>query len=492
MPEFHMGGLVSGTDYQALIDKLVEIRRRPLVSKEEENTKIEADVAAWSDVNTYMSTLTDTLDDLRGWDTWNKMNATSSDESSLTATATTAANSGTYKIGISQLAQAHSVRSHRASDLVPPNGTASTDLVAAGVLVAGNTFAIEGQTITIGATMSLNDLRDAINVASSSMSAANRVTASIVDNNLVISRNNTGATDITMSDTAGTPLQALHILSAPATYEHELVAAQDAIFTVDTISITRSSNTGLTDVITGVTLNLIDETASDLTLTIDADRETPKNAIVAFIDAYNAVAEILESYGDISLIGETNVKGASVDETGELSSDSLVRMIETNMRKQATTAKYPYLNAINASYTYDGRTGIMDSLDDIGIWTSSRDNRIEITDEDRLDYLLENNFDTVAQLFRGVYDATAGYTHGVASDFYAYSSTVSATLTGDIARRISALNEQIGDNETDMVNMQRDLDDYEQEMWEVFSKMEDAIANMQSDLTKLTSQLGTK
>lgn len=490
MAEFHLNGLVSGTDYQALIDKLVEIRRKPMVAKEEKNTRIEADVAAWSDINTYMTTLTDKLNDLRTWDTWNKMKATSSGLSKLTATATTAANVGSYKIGISQLAQAHSVRSNRASDLAP-GGTNTTDLVAAGVLNAGDTFVIEGQTITIGATMSLNNLRDTINTASSSMPAANRVTASIVDNNLVITRNNTGSLQITMSDTGGTPLQALHILSAPATYEHELTVAQTAQFMVNSIAVERDNNTGLTDVVSGVTLNLTETTIADLTLTIDADRETPKKAIIAFIEAYNASAGILESYGDVALIGEASAKGASVDQSGILSSDSLVRMIKTNMRKQATLTEYPYLNQINASYTYGGNIGVMDSLDDIGIWTSSRSNRLEITDEDRLDYLLQNNFDTVSQLFRGVYDSTEGYVHGVATDFYKYSSSVSASLTGDIARRISALNDQKKGNESDMVEMQRDLDTYEQEMWNVFAKMEDAIASMQSELTGLTSQLGT-
>lgn len=492
MGDIHLGGLVSGMDIQTLVDKLLEIRRAPIERMEDNKLDIEADIAAWSDANTYMTALTDSLDTLRDWDIWNKMLAESSDETKLTASASTAAAAATYSINITHLAQAHSVSSDRAADLtLNPAHTSATDLVAEGILTAGHQFVIEGQTFTIDATESLDSLKNKINLASDSMAEADRVYAAIIDNRLVITRLNTGATDITMSDSGvDTALQDLNILDGLGAYVNELVVAQDASFTVNGASVTRSDNTGLTDVIEGVTLNLLGATASAVTLTVGNDTASVKTAILDFVEAYNAASAVLTAYGQITLGGSTlSATGAIVEGKGELYDDSLVRTILSNIRKYAADDKYPYLNPINASYTYDGDTATCSNLSHIGIWTVSKDNMLQVTDEDKLDYMLGNYFETVEQLFRGVYDATEGYTHGVASDFYEYSDAVSTSMTGAIYQRTTRLNQQITDIDKNIAKTESDIASYETYLWQQFAAMESAIANMQKELSWLTSQL---
>ena len=263
------------------------------------------------------------------------MSAISSAESKLTATASSSASAGVYSIGISQLAQAHSVRSKMflpkpkfydqgaatvgsASTTVLGNGSSVTpsvwkatfdgtnwtivnlttgqtagtiagssgsinlengsgngfqltidppssgsydagdyfkwdnskgaeqDLTATGlgVLSAGDQFTIEGQVITISAGETLTSLASKINTAASSMSSADKVTASILNNQLVITRKNTGSAQIDMTDGTGSPLSDLDIMVG-GTYQHVLVTAQDAVFSVNGVSMTRSSNTCL-------------------------------------------------------------------------------------------------------------------------------------------------------------------------------------------------------------------------------------------------------
>ncbi len=593
MADIHISGLISGTDYSSIISQMVALRSKPIETKEKEITELQADVAAWSDISSLATTLTDSLYTLKSSALWDSMTATSSNEAKLTATAGSSASTGVYTISISQLAQAHSVRSTMilkqptfydqgssttgsaatsiigsGSSVTPSiwratfdgtnwtvvnlstgetagvisgstgsinlendtgNGFAFTinaptsgsydagdyfqwnnaqgstqDLTATGLglINAGDTFTIEGQIITIEAGETLSSLAGKINTAASSMSSADKVTASIVNNQLVITRNNTGASEIDMVDGTGSPLAALDILVG-GTYQHELVAAQNAVFTVNSVSMTRSSNI-VTDAITGVTLNLLDTTTSNVTLTVDHDRENVKTAITDFIDAYNALASALKEYGKIDIAGSSsNPKGASVDQStlGELYNDSLVKELAYNIRKQATDSKYPYIRpfdynpptyyGINSTYSYNGSTGRMDTLQAIGIWTTGEDNQLALVDgsvEDngaRLDYMLENYFDQAEQLFRGVYDEEEGYQHGIASDFYEYMDSMSASMTGGIATHVQNLNDKIDELDDSIDQMYDDLKDYEQTLWEQFTAMEDAVAKMKSDLAYL-------
>ena len=504
MATFHMSGLASGQDTQSIIDSMIKIRGAPLETMSAQEKEIEADMAAWADLSALMTNLTDSLDTLRSWETWNQMTATSSDESTLTATASSSADVTAYTIRITQRAQSHTISSSSASDLLL-DATSTTDLVAGGILTAGNVFTIEGQTITIGSTESLSSLRTKINTAASSMNEDDRVYASILDNRLVLTRENTGNTDITLSDTTGTPLQALNILNSSSGYANELVASQDAEFTVNGAVVTRSTNTNLADVIENVTLNLVDETSSDVTLTVSRDTEIPKNAILDFIEKYNAAAVKLDEYGQINVQGD-NPKGAVLDSstTGELYSDSLLSAIKNNIRSYATAAQPflalyqgyknsspPTIQVIDPTYTYNGQTGAMDSLDDLGVWTTDRTNQLTLTDETKLDFMLANHFDQVQQLFRGVYTSANGFEQGVATDFFKYSDNVSTSMTGEIARRTSTLQEKRDSIDTQMTDLENDLAVYEQDLWEQFARMEDTIASLQSELTSLTSKLGT-
>jgi flagellar capping protein FliD len=697
----HIAGLTTDMDYAATIESLIEVKGAPIETYQEEIEDLNADVTAWGDVSYYMTALNDTLDDLRGWDLWNTMDANSSDESILTATASSSADEGVYKIAVDQMAQAHSVASDSPDDL-SPGADLNTDLVAAGVLTAGDQFIIEGQTITIGATESITSLQGKINTAADSMADADKVNATVIDNRLVITREETGNTRISMDNVNGTPLIDLGIIQKPTppvgsallldmatntapvvldssgngyngavgggaswtasgryeggydlnsatndyiqvptqplldsydqfsmslwvktsssnpqtlisygdlgidagvlvrmnngnaevyiddgtnsasvtdstnladgewhqvtvtddgsslslyvdgelanatdsssvgvistnisdttqvgrrfngggatqyftgtvdqagiwnraltenevedfafSYKNELLEAQDAEFTVNGLEVTRSDNKDLTDVIQNVTLNLQGETllGQEITLTIEHDREAAKEKINELIENYNNAAAIMDEFGSITTSG-TSSNGASVDAVGELASDPLLREMERKIRTYITDAKYPYMNQINAEYEYNGQTGICDSLSDIGVWTIGQENEISLNDEERLDDMLENNFDLVAQLFRGVYDATeGGYVHGVATDFYQYTYSVTDSLSGQIASHVQDIEDKIEDRNDEIVKLTEDLETYEQQLWEEFGRMDEALQNMNSEVEYINNNL---
>ncbi|NCD32732.1 MAG: hypothetical protein EOL87_04860 [Spartobacteria bacterium] len=487
----HVAGLgETSFDIAGTIEKLVAARSYNKLSLESDQTEVEYDLQAWNELEPLATTLTDSLDDLREWETWNTMSATSSDETILTATASSSAVPNDYLINVIQMARAQNVGSSKMADLTT-DGTASTDLVAAGVLAVGDSFTIEGQTVTIGDGETLNSLVGKINTAAESMGDSNKVMATILDNRLVIMREETGTQDINVSEISGGPLEKLGVLDSLGDFKNELIAPQEAQFTVNGALVTRESNTGLDDVISGVTLNLESESDGDtITLKIRHDTDDARAKIEAFVESYNAFAEKCRFYTQKPLTGESS-DGATIEALGELYNDSALQSIERNIRSQATASKYPYLNQTNAEYEYEGKTGVADSLEDIGVWTIGESNSLSIDDEDKLDYMLENEFEVVAQVFRGVYDANEGYVHGVASDFYVYANSVSESLTGQIATRTKVLEDDITEIEERIALQEEQLDSYETRLWTAFTAMEETQQKMSSDLSWLASQIST-
>ncbi len=311
------------------------------------------------------------------------------------------------------------------------------------------------------------------------MDEDDRVYAQIIDDQLVITRSKTGATDIQLENTSGTPLSALGIGTTGA-YTHEWVASRDASFTINgSGAITRASNTNITDVIGGVSINLLADSGT-ATLTVAPDTETVKTVITDFIAPYNQAAAKVAEYTAVDMTDPLKPV------TGKLQNDTLARYIPDNLRKLATALKSSMTSG-NAGYTYNGSTGVLNSLQGLGIWTESTSNTLAVTDEDKLDFMLANYFETVEQLFMGVAGSDE---EGIAKDVYNYAYKISTNLTGDIDTKLVSLTGQVLDKSETIEKMFDDLDRYETRLWYDFTAMENAISRMQQDMSWLVSEVG--
>lgn len=108
------------------------------------------------------------------------------------------------------------------------NTNGALNLVVPGFL--GGSFTINGKTISIGATNTLQDLRDRINNADAKISAS-IVTSSTTDAYLVLTANDTG-TPIVYSDPSNV-LAALGVLNNDDTVKNQLQASQTSQFTAN-------------------------------------------------------------------------------------------------------------------------------------------------------------------------------------------------------------------------------------------------------------------
>jgi flagellar hook-associated protein 2 len=235
----------------------------------------------------------------------------------------------------------------------------------------------------------------------------------------------------------------------------------------------------------GVTLNFYGTGSSELT--IGRDNEAIKEGIQTFVDAYNAYAEIIEFHGQYDTTDPTNPI------PGLLQGDSMARDMIANLRRTATQQMSTTHTAANSSYSYNGAEGVMDSLQHVGIWTTGKENRLSIIDEERLDTLLQQEPEKVEQLFRGIQSETTGAREGgIALSLYNTSRDYSSDLDGWIDVRVEGIDEEIKRHETNIDRMFTAMEAKESMLWKQFNAMDEAIGAMNKDLDWLLNSLDLK
>tara|TARA_R110000851_G_scaffold181511_2_gene330183 strand:+ start:719949 stop:721991 length:2043 start_codon:yes stop_codon:yes gene_type:complete len=391
-------GIGSGLDIESLVTQLISAQRSPvetrLVARE---SALTAELSGFGSLKSALSTFQDSISSLNKLSSFGQRTTTSSNTDAVVASANSTAASGSYSLSVSQLASSHSLAS---------TGYASTsDLVGTGTLTIrfGSTdytspdpgpesydgFTVNPEkgtaTITIDSeNNTLTGVRDAINGAKIG------VTAVIVNdesgyrlligsddggekNSLEISVTDTG--DNNDLDSAG--LSALSF-NGSATNLAQTVAARDALFTVNGLSI-RSSENRASGVIEGLDITLKDVTGtSPVTVTVAQDREAVKSAIQSFVSGYN-------NY--ISTVNSLTAYDPETGVAGPLQGDFSARSIASQVRRAITDSA-------------EGFGGSFSSLSELGI-TTDGDGKLAINSS-RFDAALENAFDDIVGVFAAV------------------------------------------------------------------------------------------
>ncbi|XDZ70246.1 flagellar filament capping protein FliD [Alphaproteobacteria bacterium LSUCC0744] len=208
-----------------------------------------------------------------------------------------------------------------------------------GTWAAGPAFTSNGTstslTLTTGAT-SLTDVKDAIN------NAAIGVTASIIEvasGSYSLMVKSTEGLENAMRITTSMSGAAVDVLKYDpentgsfADTATEVVSASDAAFTIDGISVTRSSNT-ITDLFSGITLELDNVSASDIgTDQVISSRYSEKDALATLKTVVSEVNYML------SFLKEQSKPGTNGEEGGPLHGDHFIRYIENKIKNLTSTA----------------------------------------------------------------------------------------------------------------------------------------------------------
>ena len=200
---------------------------------------------------------------------------------------------------------------------------------------ANSAYSSTTLSLTAGAT-SLSDVRDAVNNASIG------VTASIIEVS-----DSTYSLVLKSIDGASQSLKVRSYLSSSennilkynpgdvgslADTATQVVAATDANFTVDGISVTRGSNT-ITDLFSGVTIELSDVTSADL----NTDQKISSN--YSETDALATLETVVSEINYLlSFLEEQSAPGANGEDGGPLHGDHFIRFTQNKIKNLTSTA----------------------------------------------------------------------------------------------------------------------------------------------------------
>jgi flagellar hook-associated protein 2 len=269
VPAITFSGLASGFDSSSIVDKLVAAEKAPEQTYVTQKTNASSRITVLNDLMARMNALQTTTGALDTADKAKAFGTTSSDASRVKIVASSAAQEGTYLVSVQSLARAQTSRSTSfASNAAPGAGSVSI-AVGTGTPVA----------ISYASGDTLDDIAARIN------DQVAGVSASVLDTG-------SGFRLVVSSTTTGTANAVTFAESGAGLGMTQAVAAQDATFTVNGTSVTRSSNTA-SDVIAGVTFQLQSVTptgAGDTEVASARDASSTTTKVQGLVDAFNAVA----------------------------------------------------------------------------------------------------------------------------------------------------------------------------------------------------------
>jgi flagellar hook-associated protein 2 len=314
-------------------------------------------------------------------------------------------------------------------------------------------FSIDGtNTVSIDTTgKTLADVAEAINQNISGLSAS--VISTTTGYYLNVSRTETGFAKATGQ--AG----ALTMVSDPGLGLSVWQSADNALLTVDGLSVERTSNT-VSDVLSGVTLHLKGESGVEHDVAFAADSSGTEEALNTFVTAYNTLAETIKS----QLVQDPS---QSYGET--LLGHTAMTTIQRGMQAMLSKVVVP--------------SGSVRTLADLGL-ELQRDGSLSLND-----YSLQKALTKSPGAVNAVFStATTGVSASVKTLVDAQTSPLSGTLT----RQQRSLQSQILDLDDRATEMQRTLDAERKRLVGQFTAMEQLIAGFNNAGTYLTQVANLK
>ena len=162
-------GLASGMDWSTLIQALANAERSPEIQWQQQQTTVNSQNAAFGTISSDLTTLQADVKTLQDPSFYDSRAAQTSDSTIATATAASGATIGTYSFNISQLATASQIyNTSKVSQILAPNGNiGNVTIGTAGFStpVTAGTFTVDGASVTISASDSLQAVFNNISTA---------------------------------------------------------------------------------------------------------------------------------------------------------------------------------------------------------------------------------------------------------------------------------------------------------------------------------------
>lgn len=336
-----VGGLASGIDTKSLISALINAERAPARLAESARSKAQSRLDAVKAMNGKLLALRDAMDALKQSSAFGGKTATSSNETALTATATSTAVAGNLVVNVKTLAAAHQVASAGQT-------LASTDLGAGTVVV--KTSSSSEVTVT-PTTNTLSGLAEAINAANAGVVASIVNDGSANPYRLVVTSAKTGtANAITKLEGTGGFAGIVPNLAGMT----QVTAAEDATVRLGNATtglLLTSSTNSMSEAIPGVTLTLKAQ-VDGINLTVSQDTKGVGAAVQKLVDTYN---DAVSYYNSNSTFDATTKRSGALFGDYDLRSqlDAVERALTQSFPAQATG--FQSLSEVGVKVGTDGK-----------------------------------------------------------------------------------------------------------------------------------------
>ena len=453
-------GIGSGLDVAKIVEQTVAAEKVPLKKLEYKAEGIQTQISTYGEIKSLTSKLGDIASKLTRDSAWNGVSISSSNPT-LSGTMTGIAATGTYNIQVTDLAQAQTTVLGGAGGAALPK---DKPMGAAGTIKL--TMGTESKDIAIESSDTLTKIATKINEAGMGIQAS--IVTDVDGKERLMLRSKETGTDKAFTVDLGSLSSAPAALGQPLTPTQ---TAQNAKVKLNGMEVESSSNT-FANTIPGMSFTVSEVTSTAATLNVKADTEAMKKNIQEFVEAYNALNDLLTKSTKSVRTADGKVdQSAQNSGAGTLQGDSATVSLQNSLRM--------------LTQGISGSKGSLTRLSDIGI-QMQEGGKLSL-DASKLDKAL-TNIDDLKGLFANKADGL-GQGGGIAVNFKNFTDKLLA-FDGTLNTKSDSLESKLKSNTAEQDKVNKRADALETRLYAQYTALDTKMASLNA-LNAYVSQMVT-
>ena len=441
-------GIGSGLDVAKIVEQTVAAEKTPLKKLEYKAEGIQTQISTYGEIKSLTSKLGDSASKLTRDSAWNGVTISSSN-STITGTMTGIAAPGTYNIKVTQLAQAQT------TVIGGTGGAGGSALAKDQTMGADGTIKLKmgavEKDISVSSSDTLTKIATKINEAEMGIQAS--VVTDVDGKERLMMRSKETGTDKAFT---------VDLSSAPTVLgQNTTQNAQNAKVELNGLVVESSSNT-FANTIPGMSFTVSEVTSTAATLNVKADTEAMKKNIQEFVEAYNALNDLLTQ--STKYVEESKTAGVLQGDSATVSLQNSLRMLTQGI---------------------SGSTGGLTRLAEIGI--QMQEGGKLSTDTTKLDKAL-TNLEGLKGLFANKADAL-GQGGGIAVNFKNFTDKL-LSFDGTLNTKTDSLERTLKSNSAAQDKVNTRADTLEKRLYAQYSALDTKMASLNA-LNAYVSQMVT-
>ena len=264
-----------------------------------------------------------------------------------------------------------------------------------------------------------------------------------------------------------------------------IAPAENALFKIDGIEVTRDTNENIKDAIEGVSFNLIKETTQPITMEISVETNKGVVMIKEFVDAYNELIKYSKEVSTANKDAKVDLSTAAEDnnavdiseeywknkiKSGILAGDNAIIRLVAGL-KTATSASYPS----SAEPRYKVLSDIGISTGELGSnWKQIQEGLLKI-DESTLSIALNDNPESIRELFASDNNNDNRVDDGVGVAILEHLKPYTQLTSGLVTSKIKLAESTISENSKKVKDFESHLVSFEKKLKQKYLNMEQGV-----------------